>query len=752
MSIDSATGAILWEPSVQQTGSHAIQLQARNVVGTAAQEFEVIVPQITPVAGISISAISGGTLAITGTGTMFDGARLAIPGGALTADTTVSFSRIEGLPEDASAGWLTPAFLLQADGPLPVDASLTFAFAEHDEATGHRRVVRAAGGAALDGSPNAWFPLSIVRPPVGVSASRVSTEASPSETNTCIGMYAPCAVDGAVSILIRVSDVGYDESQQGPFEVWASTPQSAYRSQYNYEVLRGLQAAYQRYQAFYAAPATPPQAIVVIEPLKAPGVGGQTLGPVGNCPALIEIDSNIATNPTPFSQWSAVHDTAAHEYFHAVQQDFTRTDNTTTGNCGSPRSLSWLFESTAEFMADAVWPEHIYARTYAPFSWKLPIGSLTPLDGPQRYQMLLFWKYLSRLYPTFDQTLLWKAPFTGIREQNGLPFVQTALRNAGIDQSLSAIYARFTQWWAHHNDPCFYEFPGCAPTTEDWQEAQLVDRCSADPKTCAPATGAGSITPILTPTLTAAIPLTDCIDRYPLKPMAGCTRRLKPPSDGFNPLVMTWSTLTPTNTLNVSVSSVLNESAWPPVGSTAVSKSGLSTTWCYGFDILNDGTDITIVNPSFTEMAGSLGVSGGYDAVFRKYRGTFTGTVGGTHGRFPFELDLAKVSAATEPAAVNYTATIPTFPVPPLSGAYSQSYCRLAGFLQGRIGYRGCIDVEAVNGDPIFGGNCRSQYSVCGFCNIDSDIGFGVCGDGVTECGDDADCQPVIEDLCPAND
>ncbi len=127
MTIDSSSGQIQWTPASQQTGAQQVQVRAIDAHGRfGLQAFSIAVSSgagvgfitggSTVVATQTIGS-NGGTIAVSGSGTAIDGARVVFPAGALSANTPVTISFNRGTVNPNSGVFSGAALVLDVTGP-----------------------------------------------------------------------------------------------------------------------------------------------------------------------------------------------------------------------------------------------------------------------------------------------------------------------------------------------------------------------------------------------------------------------------------------------------------------------------------------------------------------------------------------------------------------------------------------------------------------------------------------------------------
>ena len=92
----SATGSITWVPSPQQLGSASVEVQISDGVHLETEGWTVAVSEWTSEASVFVDNTQGATVEVTNPSSVLFGTQVALPGGALAADATVTISSATG--------------------------------------------------------------------------------------------------------------------------------------------------------------------------------------------------------------------------------------------------------------------------------------------------------------------------------------------------------------------------------------------------------------------------------------------------------------------------------------------------------------------------------------------------------------------------------------------------------------------------------------------------------------------------------
>ncbi len=109
MTMDAASGVMQWTPNATQVGDQPVTITVQDSAGQTSQSFTLSVFGGRPVASAKISASAGGSITVNDATSTINGLFLAVPPGALAADTTITISELT--PPPTLGG--TPHFLLK---------------------------------------------------------------------------------------------------------------------------------------------------------------------------------------------------------------------------------------------------------------------------------------------------------------------------------------------------------------------------------------------------------------------------------------------------------------------------------------------------------------------------------------------------------------------------------------------------------------------------------------------------------------
>ncbi|MFH0924446.1 MAG: putative Ig domain-containing protein [bacterium] len=98
LTIDTIRGEITWIPSESQAGDDQITVKVTDGVNTETLSYTITVSSVKPLAAKMISASKGGTITVTDQTSGLNGVTLSIPAGALDVDTEITIGEVLSPP------------------------------------------------------------------------------------------------------------------------------------------------------------------------------------------------------------------------------------------------------------------------------------------------------------------------------------------------------------------------------------------------------------------------------------------------------------------------------------------------------------------------------------------------------------------------------------------------------------------------------------------------------------------------------